>query len=66
MKTLFLSALLGFVLAFSLAIPFNGDTSEAYNAEINDLARDVQPDEKEGCETDVACYMLLIYFQRKL
>ena len=66
MKTLFLLALLGFVLAFSLAIPFNGDTSDAYNAEINDLARDFQPDEKEGCETDVACYILLIYFQTKL
>ena len=48
MKTLILLALLGFVLALSLAIPFNGDTSEAYNAEINDLARDVQGDEKEG------------------
>ena len=48
MKTLFLLALFGFVLALSLAIPFNGDTAEVYNAESNDLARDVQADEKEG------------------
>ena len=33
MKTLILLALLGFVLALSLAIPFNGDTAEAYDAE---------------------------------
>ena len=48
MKTLILLALLGFVLALSLAIPFNGDTAEAYDAESNDFARDVQADEKEG------------------
>ena len=49
MKTLILLALLGFVLALSLAIPFNGDTAEEYDAESNDdLARDVQADEKEG------------------
>ena len=42
-------ALLGFVLAFSLAIPFNGDTAEAYdNAESNDLARDFQGEVNEG------------------
>ena len=44
MKTLILLAFHGFVLALSLAIPFNGDTAEAYNAESNDLARDVQAD----------------------
>ena len=43
-----LLALLGFVLALSLAIPFNGDTAEIYDAESNDLAREVQADEKEG------------------
>ena len=48
MKTLILLALLGFVLALSLAIPFNGDTAEAYDAESKDLAREVQADEKEG------------------
>ena len=48
MKTLILLALLGFVLALSLAIPFNGDTAEAYDAESNDLARDVQADEKSA------------------
>ena len=48
MKTLILLALLGFALAFSLAIPFNGDTAKAYNVESNDLAWDeVQADEKE-------------------
>lgn len=47
MKTLLLLALLGFVLAFSLAIPYNGDTAEAYKAERNDLARDVQADEND-------------------
>ena len=48
MRTLILLALLGFVLAFSLAIPFNGDTADIYDAESNDLARDVQTDEREG------------------
>ena len=48
MKTLILLALLGFVLALSLAIPFNGDTAEAYYAESNEFARDVQADENEG------------------
>ena len=48
MKTLILLAFLGFVLTLSLAIPFNGDTAEVYNAESNDLAKDVQADEKEG------------------
>ena len=48
MKTLILLALLGFVLALSLAIPFKKDTAEAYDAESNDLARDLQADEKEG------------------
>ena len=47
MKTLVLLALLGFVLAFSLAIPFNEDTAEAYNAERNELERDFQADEDE-------------------
>jgi len=40
--------LLGFVLALSLAIPFNGDIAEVYNAKSNDPARDVQADEKDG------------------
>ena len=48
MKTLILLALLGFVLALSWAIPFNGDTAEAYDAESNDLARNLQADENEG------------------
>ena len=43
-----LLALLGFVLAFSLAIPFNGGTAEAYDAESNDLARDFQEKVNEG------------------
>ncbi|CAH3141434.1 unnamed protein product, partial [Porites lobata] len=53
MKTLILLALLGFVMALSLAIPFNGDTAEAYYAESNDFARDVQADEKEGSNKDM-------------
>ena len=48
MRTLILLALLGFVLAFSLAIPFKGDTAEAYDAETNDLARDFQGEVNEG------------------
>ena len=48
MRTLILLALLGFVLAFGLAIPFNGDTAEAYDAESNDLARDFQGEVNEG------------------
>ena len=48
MRTLILLALLGFVLSFSLAIPFNGDTAEAYDAESNDLARDFQGEVNEG------------------
>jgi len=47
MKTLILLALLGFVLAFSLAIPFKEDTAEAYDAERNELERDIQADEDE-------------------
>ena len=42
--------MLGFVLAFSLAIPFNGDTAEAYDAESNNLARDFQGEVNEGWE----------------
>ena len=57
MKTLILLALLCFAQALSLAIPFNGDTAEVYNAESNDLARDVQADEKEGKERNVACFI---------
>ena len=48
MRTLILLALLGFALAFSLAIPFNGGTAEAYDAESNDLARDFQGDVNDG------------------
>ncbi|XP_073235546.1 uncharacterized protein [Porites lutea] len=47
MKTLILLALLGFVLAFSLAIPFKEDTAEAYDAERNEVERDIQADEDE-------------------
>ena len=47
MRTLILLASLGFVLAFSLAIPFNGDTAEAYDAESKDLARDFQGEVNE-------------------
>ena len=48
MRTLILLALLGLVLAFSLAIPLNKGTAEAYDAESNDLARDFQGDVNEG------------------
>ena len=48
MRTLILLALLGFVLAFSLAIPFNGDTAEVYDAESNNLAKDFQGEVNEG------------------
>ena len=47
MRTLILLALFGFVLAFSLAIPFNEDTAEAYDAERNELERDIQADDDE-------------------
>ena len=66
MRTLILLALLGFVLAFSLAIPFNGDTAEAYDAESNDLARDVQTDEKEGKEKNEACLPVSDRFPKKI
>ena len=66
MRTLILLTLLGFVLAFSLAIPFNGDTAEAYDAESNDLARDFQGEGNEGYEKNVACLPVSDSFPKKI
>ena len=49
MKTLLLLALVGFVLAVGLAVPFNEDDLESQESELKDIAEDYgeeDPDER--------------------
>ena len=51
MKTLLLLALAGFVLAVSLAVPFNEDDLESQENELKSIAEDYReedPDERYG------------------
>ena len=42
MKTLVLLALVGFVLAVGLALPFSAQTGETDNAELKEIVNDIQ------------------------
>ena len=41
MKGLILAALVGFVLAITLAIPFNEDETKAYNTDLREIRNDI-------------------------
>ena len=42
MKALVLLALVGFVLAVGLALPFSAETGETDNAELKEIVNDIQ------------------------
>ena len=49
MKTLILLALVGYALAFSLALPFNENAEKTINNyEMNEIANDFQAEQREG------------------
>ena len=48
MKTLILLALVGYALAFSLALPFNENAEKTNNNEMNEIANDFQAEQREG------------------
>lgn len=48
MKTLILLALVGYALAFSLALPFNENAEKTINDEMNEIANDFQAEQREG------------------
>ncbi|KAM7434669.1 hypothetical protein ABFA07_015297 [Porites harrisoni] len=48
MKTLILLTLVGYVLAFSLALPFNENAEKSINNEMNEIANEFQAEQREG------------------
>ena len=48
MKTLILLALVGFALAFSLALPFNENADKSSNHELSEVANEFQEEQREG------------------
>lgn len=48
MKTLILLTLVGYVLAFSLALPFNENAEKSMNNEMNEIANEFQAEQREG------------------
>ena len=47
-KALILLALVGFALAFSLALPFNENAEKSSNHELNEIANEFQEEQREG------------------
>ena len=48
MKTLILLALVGYALAFSLALPFNENAEKSINNGMNEIADEFQAEQREG------------------
>ena len=48
MKTLILLTLVGYVLALSLALPFNENAEISINNEMNEIANEFQAEQREG------------------
>ena len=48
MKTLTLLALVGFALAFSLALPFNENAHKSSNHELSEVVNEFQEEQREG------------------
>ena len=48
MKTLILLALVGFALAFSLALPLNENADKSSNNKLSEVANEFQEEQREG------------------
>ena len=48
MKALILLALVGYALAFSLALPFNENAEKSTNNEMNEIANEFQTEQREA------------------